>query len=261
MIFQIVPIELSTVDNSSATTTWYQNSENELNEGNLENILLNSNGELILDQQTCYIGDDFINEDLIGEKNNVIIDPMDDKVKIAGAQIKPLILDVNSNLNKCLEFTKEATSQGTKLVILPDAALTGYCYSSLEEAIPVAESIPGPSTEKIIALCQDLGTYVILGLIEKENDRYYNAAAFLGPEGLIGKYRKLHLPYLGVDRFLNHGNLPLTVYSTEIGRIGMGVCFDVMFPEHSRILALNGADIVVNITNFPGPTITPRILH
>ena len=186
---------------------------------------------------------------------------MSNKVKIAGAQINPIILDIENNLNKCLEFAREAVSKGAKLTILPEAALTGYCFTSLEEAIPVAETIPGISTEKIIALCQDLGTYVIVGLIEKENNRYYNAAVLLGPEGLIGKYRKLHLPYLGVDRFLNHGNLPLTVYNTEIGRIGIGICFDVDFPEHSRVLALKGADIVVNITNFPGPTINPRITH
>ncbi|UCD09754.1 MAG: carbon-nitrogen hydrolase family protein [Dehalococcoidales bacterium] len=186
---------------------------------------------------------------------------MGDNVKIAGAQINPIILDVNGNLNKCLDFTKKATNQGAKLVIFPEAALTGYCYSSLEEAIPVAETIPGPSTEAIISLCKELNTYVIVGLIEKENDKYYNAAAFLGPEGLIGRYRKLHLPYLGIDRYLNYGDQPLTVCDTEIGRIGMGICIDMAFPEHSRVLALQDADVVVNITNWPGKTIDPNFLH
>ena len=73
----------------------------------------------------------------------------------------------------------------------------------------------------------------------------------LGPTGLLGKYRKLHLPYLGVDRFVNHGDLPLTVYDTDIGRIGLGICYDSGFPEHARVLALEGADIVVIITNWP----------
>ncbi len=182
-------------------------------------------------------------------------------VKIVGAQINPVILDVNSNLKKCLEFTRKAANQGAKLVIFPEAALTGYCYSSLEEAIPVAETIPGQSTEEILSLCKELNTYVIVGLIEKEGDKYYNAAAFLGPGGLIGKYRKLHLPYLGVDRFLNHGNLPLTVFDTEIGRIGLSICFDAIFPELARVLTLNGADIVVNITNVPGPKLDPKMAH
>jgi len=186
---------------------------------------------------------------------------MGNNIKIAGAQIYPIILDVNSNLKKCLEFTKEAVSQGAKLVIFPEAALTGYCYSSLDEAIPVAETIPGQSTEEIISLCKELNAYVIVGLIEKEGSKYYNAAAFLGPEGLIGKYRKLHLPYLGVDRFLNHGNLPPNIYDTEIGRIGLSICFDTIFPELARVLTLNGADIVVNITNVPGPKFDPKMAH
>ena len=186
---------------------------------------------------------------------------MGSNIKIACAQTNPIILDVNNNLIKCLEFTKEAATQGAKLVIFPEAALTGYCYRSLEEAIPVAETILGHSTEEIISLCQELNTYVIIGLIEKEGDKYYNAAAFLGPEGLIGKYRKLHLPYLGVDRFLNYGDQPLTVYDTEIGRIGMGICIDMAFPEHSRVLALQDADIVVNITNWPGKTTDPKYIQ
>ena len=184
---------------------------------------------------------------------------MGSTVKIAGAQINPIILDVDSNLGKCLEFTKKAANQGSKLVIFPEASLTGYCYTSLDEAIPIAETIPGPSTEEIISLCKKLNTYVIVGLIEKDGDKYYNASAFLGPDGLVGKYRKLHLPFLGMDRFLNHGDLPPKIYDTEIGRIGLSVCFDVTFPEHTRILALKGADIVVYITNIPGQKFDPHM--
>jgi predicted amidohydrolase len=176
----------------------------------------------------------------------------------------PTILDTKKNLDTCLESVKTAASSGARLVVFPEAALTGYCFATLEEAIPVAETIPGPSTEQVSALCQSLGAYVILGLIEKEGSRYHNTAAFLGPQGLVGKYRKLHLPYLGIDRFLNHGNLPLAVCDTEIGRVGMGICYDLAFPEHSRALALEGADIVVNITNWPGQTTDPnftRLVH
>lgn len=186
---------------------------------------------------------------------------MGNNIKIAGAQINPIILNVNNNLQKCLDFTNKAAIQGAKLVIFPEAALTGYCYSSLDEVIPVAETIPGQSTEEIMSLCKERNIFVIIGLIEKEGEKYFNAAAFLGPEGLIGKYRKLHLPYLGIDRFLNHGNIPPKIYDTEIGRIGLSICFDAMFPELSRVLALSGADIVVNITNVPGHKFDPKMSH
>lgn len=74
----------------------------------------------------------------------------------------------------------------------------------------------------------------------------------LGPEGLVGKYRKLHRPYLGIDRFLkDESNLSLTVYDTKVGMIGMGICYDLMFAEHSRVLALKGADLLVFPANWP----------
>jgi len=93
--------------------------------------------------------------------------------------------------------------------------------------------------------------YVIVGLLEKEQDKLFNAAAFVGPDGLIGKYRKNHLPFLGVDRFMDHGDKPFEVYHTPIGNIGMQIYYDIIFPESSRVLTLLGADVLVLPTNFP----------
>src|SRR5690606_30069026 len=112
--------------------------------------------------------------------------------------------------------------------------LSGYAYDSLEEALPVMERIPGPSTERIVECCKTFNVYTIIGMIEKDNGRCFNSAAFIGPGGLIAKYRKLHLPYMGIDRFLNNGDLPLAVYKTELGKIGIGICYDTAFPEYAR---------------------------
>jgi predicted amidohydrolase len=172
-------------------------------------------------------------------------------VKIAGMQMEPIILDKERNLAQCLKLIKTAAKEEAQLIVFPETALSGYVFSSLEEAISVAEPIPGPSTERIIDSCRELNVYVIVGLLEENRGKYYNAAAFVGPSGLIGKYRKLHLPYLGIDRFLNHGDLPLKVYDTDVGRIGIGICYDLDFPEHARVLALLGSELIVNITNWP----------
>ena len=179
---------------------------------------------------------------------------MDEKLMIAGVQMEPRFLHKERNLEKCLELIQLTAMKNARLIVFPECALTGYMFSSRDEALPVCESIPGPSTERIIDVCRDLNVYVVIGLLESvTNDECYNAAVLLGPEGdgLIGKHRKLHRPFLGIDRFLEDGNLPLTVYDTEIGRIGMGICYDMMFAEYSRVLALKGADILIFPANWP----------
>jgi predicted amidohydrolase len=172
-------------------------------------------------------------------------------VKIAGVQMEPKLLEKERNLEECLEKTYLAAKEGARLVVFPECALSGYVFSSLQEALPAAEPIPGPSTERILSACRELNVYVVLGLLERDGDRCYNAAVLLGPQGLVGKHRKAHLPDLGVDRFVHLGDLPFTVYDTEVGKIGMAICFESCFPEHIRALALQGAEIVVLPTNWP----------
>lgn len=176
---------------------------------------------------------------------------MKDKIKIAAVQMDPKITANKQNLDKILLEIRKAAANGADLVVFPECALTGYVFASREEAIPFMETIPGPSTEKLVTCCQELGVHVIVGLLEIDGDKCYNAAVVIGPQGLIGKYRKNHLPFLGVDRFLDTGNEPFQVYNTPIGNIGLHICYDTNFPECARIMTLLGADILVLPTNWP----------
>jgi predicted amidohydrolase len=177
--------------------------------------------------------------------------PDNTKLKVAAVQMEPRILEKERNLARCLELVQTAAGAGARLIVFPECALTGYVFSSLEEALPVCEPIPGPGTAKLADACRRLGVYVAIGLLELDNEACYNAAVLLGPEGLLSRYRKLHLPYLGIDRFVRRGELPPDVCETGMGRIGIGICYDAMFPEHARILALKGAEIFVLPTNWP----------
>ena len=134
--------------------------------------------------------------------------------------------------------------------MLPECAIPGYMFDSAEEAMPFAEEIPGPSTEALADACGRLDIYAVCGLLERDGDQLRNAAVFVGPDGLIGRYRKTHLPFLGVDRFTAPGD-ELPVYDTPLGRIGVEICYDLRFPEVTRTLALKGADLVAHPTNFP----------
>jgi predicted amidohydrolase len=176
---------------------------------------------------------------------------MCEKLKIAGVQMNSKLMDKAGNLKTILQHMEAASARGAGLIVFPECALTGYCFNSLQEAIPFAEPIPGPSTLKIAALCQKLKLYVITGLLEKEGERYFNAAVLVGPGQIVGKYRKIHLPFLGVDQFVNPGDLGFKVHETPIGRIGLNICYDCSFPESARVMALKGADVVALPTNWP----------
>ena len=184
-------------------------------------------------------------------------------IKIAVVQTNPALMKNEENLNGIICNTKEAASNGVNLIVFPECSLTGYIFNSRKEALPYAETIPGPAIKRIAALCKELNVFVILGLLEKDKNKLYNAAALISPEGLIGSYRKNHLPYLGIDRFVDRGNRPFEVYSTPVGNIGIEICYDIIFPENSRVMALQGADILVLPTNFPrgrGEKITDHVV-
>jgi 5-aminopentanamidase len=176
---------------------------------------------------------------------------MSEKLKIAGVQMNPKLMDKVGNLKTILQYIDATSVRGAGLTVFPECALTGYCFESLQEAIPFAEPIPGPSTQEIAGLCQQLKVYVITGLLEKEGEQYFNVAALIGPGRVIGKYRKIHLPFLGIDQFVNPGDLGFDVHETSIGRIGLNICYDCSFPESARVMALKGADVVVLPTNWP----------
>ncbi len=176
---------------------------------------------------------------------------MSDKVKIAAAQIDPKLTKKQDNLGKILQCLEAAAQNKADLVVCPECALTGYVFVSRGEALPFAETVPGPSTDQLAAYCQKLKVHAVVGLLERDGDRCYNVAVLIGPDGLIGRYRKNHLPFLGVDRFLDAGDQPFQVYKTAIGNIGLHICYDCIFPESTRAMTLLGADILVLPTNWP----------
>lgn len=176
---------------------------------------------------------------------------MKDKIRIAAVQMDPMIMRNNANLESMLRQADAAARTGADLIVFPECALSGYVFNSREEAIPYMETVPGPSTDKLAAFCKEHDAHIVAGLLEIDGDRCFNAAVLVGPQGLVGKYRKNHLPFLGIDRFVDRGDMPFSVYSTPVGNIGIHICYDGSFPESARVMALLGADILVLPTNFP----------
>jgi predicted amidohydrolase len=169
--------------------------------------------------------------------------------------------NLKANLQKVIARVREAAEREARLVIFPECALTGYCFESLEEAAQFAEPLDGPSAQAIVSVCREADTYAVVGFIERGDGKCYNSAMLVGPQGVVGGYRKVHLPFLGVDRFLTPGDRPFHVFDLPFGKIGINICYDASFPEASRVLKLLGAELIVLPTNWPpGAWRTPEFV-
>ena len=179
---------------------------------------------------------------------------MKDKIKLALCQISSKRENKAANIDKIEELTVKAKQQGADLAIFPEMSLTGYVL--LDQVYGLAETIPGPSVEKVEALAKKTGMHIIFGmpeLSEKTKATIYNTAVLVGPEGFIGKYRKMYLPTHSVfeeKRYFRPGYEP-AAFETELGSIGLTICYDVFFPEVFRLPRLKGAQLIVCISASP----------
>jgi predicted amidohydrolase len=179
---------------------------------------------------------------------------MKDKFKLALAQISSKRENKEANLQKIEKLTLKAKYQGADLVIFPEMSLTGYVV--LDQVYELAETVPGTSTKKIETLAKQTGMHIIFGmpeLSEKTQATVFNTAVFVGPKGLIGKYRKMYLPTHSVfeeKRYFRPGYEP-AAFQTDLGNIGLSICYDVFFPEVYRLTRLKGAQLLVCISASP----------
>ena len=179
---------------------------------------------------------------------------MKDKIKLALAQISSKRENKEANIQKIEKLTLKAKYQGADLVIFPEMSLTGYVV--LDQVYELAETVPGTSTKRIEALAKQTGMHVIFGmpeLSEKTQATVFNTAVFVGPKGLIGKYRKMYLPTHSVfeeKRYFRPGYEP-AAFQTDLGNIGLSICYDVFFPEVYRLTRLKGAQLLVCISASP----------
>ena len=174
------------------------------------------------------------------------IDNQESMVKLAAVQMEPQLGCKKENVAKSIRRINEAADQGARLITLPELCNTGYMFNSRQEVYDCAEPVPGGYTcgewEKV---ARERGVYIVAGITELAEDgvRCYNSAVLIGPDGYIGKHRKLHL-WCDDKIFFEPGDLGYQVFETPIGRIGMLICFDMWYFENFRILALKGADVV-----------------
>ena len=175
-------------------------------------------------------------------------------VNVALAQISCKIGDKDYNIRKIERNVKQAKKNQASLIVFPELALTGYTCRDL--VYELAEPIPGPSVHRLETIAKKENIHIVLGMLEKSNKAkavLYNTAVLISPKGFIGKYQKMHLPTHSVfeEKRYFRGGYQTPVFDTSIGKLGLIICYDVFFPEITRLLRLKGAQLVICISASP----------
>ena len=171
--------------------------------------------------------------------------------------------DIQANIGKLKDNIRKCAGMGARLVVLQELHNTVYfCQSENASLCDLAETVPGPSTETFGALAKELGVVLVLSLFERRAPGiYHNTAVVIEKDGTIaGKYRKMHIPddpgYYEKFYF-TPGDLGFMPVETSVGKLGVLVCWDQWYPEAARIMALNGADILIYPTAIGGVATDP----
>ncbi len=171
-------------------------------------------------------------------------------------QFAPALGDLQTTIGQIDKLSEKCA--GIDLLVLPELCNSGYNLRSAEQAWATSEEIDSGAFLRFLELlCQRLGCHVVSGLNERQGSRLYNSAVLVGPEGYVGRYRKLHL-FMKEKDFFEPGDVGLPVFDIGTCRIGMLVCFDWIFPEAWRVLALKGADIICHPSNLVLPGLAQR---
>ena len=172
-------------------------------------------------------------------------------------QFNPVFGKKEKNLAKVANALEGINAE---LMVLPEFFATGYQFISTDEVSQLAEAIPGgETTEALVGLSQKHGMYIVGGLPERVGEHFYNSAVITGPDGFIGVYRKTHL-FFEETLWFTPGNTGFNIFQTDLGTIGIMICFDWFFPESMRSLALQGAQIIAHPANLVLPNCPAAML-
>jgi predicted amidohydrolase len=163
-------------------------------------------------------------------------------VEVGIAQISGEPYAVEANRSRCEDALARAFGAGADLVVLPEMIVSGY-VTDADRLLAIAEPVPGPTTERWAGIAKAADGYIVGGLCERDGERLFNTAVAVGPNGVIGHYRKTHL--FSDEKFaFTPGDLGFPLVSTRFGTIGICVCYDLRFVEVVRLLALQGAELI-----------------
>lgn len=177
--------------------------------------------------------------------------------RISCRQLAPTLGDLDANIRLTLDAISAAVADGAQLIVLPELVLSGYMFTSADEARPVAITAEHPAFAQWADAVRDTNAIVAGGFAELGDDgNVYNSAAIVDGSGVLAVYRKIHL-WDKEKLVFTPGSAVPPVVDTPLGRLGILICFDLEFPEMPRTLALGGAELVLVPTNWPLESVPP----
>jgi predicted amidohydrolase len=169
-------------------------------------------------------------------------------VRVACCQFDVRLGDPQANIARIVTQLESAKASNVDIAVFPEASVTGYCVGSTDDALAIGVSLS--DLEPIREACERLDILSVVGFAETDGKIVWNTAVLYEPGVEPRTYRKTHLPFLGLDRFVEAGD-SLDVFDTRLGKIGIIICFDLRLPEPARTLVLKGAELIVLPTNWP----------
>jgi predicted amidohydrolase len=171
--------------------------------------------------------------------------------RIVCRQLAPVLGDLDANIRLTLDVIRESIASGAKVVVVPELALSGYMFTSTDEARKVAITPAHPVFAEWADAVRAAEAVAVGGFAELGDDGLvYNSAAVVDGTGVLAVYRKIHL-WDKEKLVFTTGAVPPPVVNTAVGKLGVLICFDLEFPEMPRTLALGGAELIVAPTNWP----------
>ena len=156
--------------------------------------------------------------------------------------------DIDYNIDQTSKILEDATESNVDVLVLPELANSGYCFDTQEEAKSASEVIPRGPYSRLLRDWSKRGAFVVAGILEREGDILFNSAAAFANGKYKGVYRKTHL-YGDENIWFQSGDKEPPVFKFKESQIGIIICFEWMFPEMARILALQRAQIILHPTN------------
>lgn len=166
-------------------------------------------------------------------------------VKVAAVDFIPAWGDLGGNIRRLVQAAERVAAEGVQYAVFPETAISGYDFTDPAQLAPFVDTIPGRATDALLPVLKRTGMHMSVGIAEKDANTgiFYNTAVLLGPEGIIGKYRKNGLNGQDVQLF-GPGDTDVGVFDTPIGRIALIICYDDTYWQYDRLAALRGAQII-----------------